>query len=255
MTASFPIETLLALLLGSVRAAAWLMICPPFAGKGIPAIVKVLLSVGIALSVLPRLAAQIPSSFSTPELMVGIVEQAMVGVALGFITALLFAAVQAAGSLIDLFGGFSVAFAFDPLSLTGNAIFGRFYNLLASTLLFVTDGHQMVLRGFTRSYQAIPLSGNLSIEALQKILTDGLGQMFLAALQIAGPIIAVLFLADIGLGLLSRVAPALNVFGLGFPAKILLTLAIVGTAMLIVPSSVATLVDRSVTAVLTVLGA
>lgn len=255
MEATFPAEQLTALLLGSVRAAAWLMICPPFAGRMIPATVKALLSVAIALPMLPKLSGQVAPGMTTPVLIISLVEQVLIGMALGFITALLFAAFQAAGSLIDLFGGFAVAFAFDPLAQTGNAVFGRFYNLLATTLLFATDAHQLVLRGFARSYTAVPLDGALSMAALQQMLTTGLGQMFLAAIQIAGPLIAVLFAADIALGLLSRVAPALNAFGLGFPAKILLTLSIAGTAMMLLPGAVETITDRAVRAVLKVIGA
>jgi flagellar biosynthetic protein FliR len=254
MTASVPVETLYALLLASVRAAAWLMICPPFAGRTVPTTVKALLSVAIALPMLPRLTGQIAATISAPMLLANVVEQVVVGTALGFLTALLFAAVQAAGSLIDTFGGFAVAFAFDPLSQTGNSVFGRFYGLTATTLLFATDGHQLVLRGFTQSYKAIPLDSAISLDAMRQLVTTGMGQMFLAALQIAGPIIAVLFIADIGLGLLSRAAPALNAFGLSFPAKILLTLSIAGTALMTMPQSVSALTDKAVTSVLKLIG-
>jgi flagellar biosynthesis protein FliR len=246
--------TLLAVLLGSVRAAAWLAVCPPFSTRGIPGPVKGMLSVAIAVPVVPRLSGQVPANLSTPMLLADIVEQAVIGAALGFLTALLFAAVQAAGNLVDLFGGFSIAFAFDPFAFSGGtAVFGRFYNLTATALLFATNAHQLVLRGFTQSYQAIPLDGALSLSALNHLLTVGIGQMFLAALQIAGPLMAVLFATDIALGLLSRAAPALNAFGLGFPAKILLTLSIMGSALLLLPGSVQSLTERAVHAVLTLL--
>ena len=79
--------------------------------------------------------------------------------------------------------------------------------------------------------------------------------MFLSAIQIAGPLIAVLFCADIGLGLLSRVAPSLNAFSLGFPVKILLTLGGAGLAMTMLPQSVGSIVDKAVKAVLAAIGA
>jgi flagellar biosynthetic protein FliR len=74
--------------------------------------------------------------------------------------------------------------------------------------------------------------------------------MFVAALQVAGPLIAVLFLADVGLGLLTRVAPALNAFALGFPLKILLTVALGVSAYLALPNVVAALTETSVTELL-----
>jgi flagellar biosynthesis protein FliR len=253
---SVPTAELTALLLASVRAAAWLVISPPFNSRVLPAQLKALLSVGIALPVVPSLAPDVPA-LGTPEMLVSIAEQTVLGTALGFLTAMLFAAVQAAGNLIDLFGGFSVAFAFDPMGATGNTgggVFGRFYNVMATTLLFATDGHQLVLRGFTTSYKALPLDGTLSPHNLQHLVTAGVAEMFMASIQIAGPLIAVLFCTDIGLGLLSRVAPALNAFALGYPAKILLTLAGAGLAMTLLPDAVHNIVDKAVQYVLQALG-
>jgi len=246
-------NALLAVLLGSVRAAAWLALCPPFSTRGIPAPVKALLSVAIAVPLAPRLTPQVPASMSAPVLVATAAEQAAIGMALGFVTALLFAAVQSAGNLLDLFGGFSLAFTLDPFGFQGNAVFGRFYNITATALLFGTDAHQLVLRGFTQSYRAVPLDGMLSWEGLGRTMSTGAGQMFVAALQIAGPLIAVLFATDIALGLLSRAAPALNPFNLGFPAKILLTLLIMGSAFVLLPSVVSSLTNKAVHAVLDVL--
>jgi flagellar biosynthetic protein FliR len=253
---SVPTASLTALLLASVRAAAWLTISPPFNGRVVPAQIKAVLSVAVALPVVPSVAGHVPQ-LGTAAFVVSLVEQIVFGSALGFLTALLFAALAAAGNLIDLFGGFSVAFAFDPMGASGNAgagVFSRFYNLLAITLLFASDGHQLVLRGFTTSYTALPLDGMLSLSSLQHLLTTGLAQMFLSAVEIAGPLIAVLFCTDIGLGLLSRVAPALNAFSLGFPAKILLTLAGAGLAFTMLPTAVGHTVDAAVRAVLQALG-
>jgi flagellar biosynthetic protein FliR len=139
--------------------------------------------------------------------------------------------------------------------MTGNSVFGRFYNVTATALLFATGGHQLVLRGFTTSYHTLPLDGTLSLNTLQHLLTSGLGQMFVSALQIAGPLIAVLFCTDIGLGLLSRVAPAFNAFALSFPVKILLTLSAAGVGLTLLPRQLEGIVDRAVHAVLQAAGA
>ena len=79
-------------------------------------------------------------------------EQLFIGAALGFLTRLLFSAVEAAGSLIDLSGGFSLAFAYDPLSATNTSVFGRFYGVLATTLIFATNAHLVILQGFLRTF-------------------------------------------------------------------------------------------------------
>jgi len=247
-------DTLIAVLLASVRALAWLIAVPPFNSRLVPARVKAIVSVGIALPLAPMLVDSAPSTADTGRFLGAVLEQVVVGASLGFITALFFAAVQAAGSMIDLFGGFSVAFAFDPFANSGTAVFGRFYNILATALLFATDGYAMILRGFTTSYKALPLNGVFSFETFSRLLTDGIGQMFLAAIQIAGPLVAVLFCTDVALGLLTRVAPGLNVFSLAFPVKVLLTIAVAGTAIVLLPQAFNGLVDRAVQAMMTLIG-
>jgi flagellar biosynthetic protein FliR len=248
MNFDVPTGQLIAVILGAIRASAWLVICPPFNSRIIPGPVKALLSVGLALPMSPYLKDSVPS-LQTSALIVSAGEQVVVGAALGFITLMFFSALQAAGDLLDVFGGFTLAFAFDPLSMAQSSVFGRLYNLMAVTLLFASGGHLVVLRGFLQSYQALPLNGTLSGEAFSRLITSGVGELFLAALQIAGPLIAVLFLTDVAFGLLNRVAPALNAFSLGFPAKILLTLTLAGTAIAVLPKALDSLVDRAVSAV------
>jgi flagellar biosynthesis protein FliR len=256
MSWQVPQAQLIAVLLAGVRAAAWLTVCPPFAGPMLPGPIKALLSIALALPVAGPLTAQ-AATLGTDNgavLLVAAIEQVAIGTALGFITALFFAAAQAAGDLIDVFGGFSLAFALDPLGINQSSIFGRFYHVIALTILFVTDGYQLVIRGFLQSYQALPLSGTLSLGTLDRVLTQGIAQLFVAAIQIAGPLLAVLFCADIALGLLNRAAPALNAFSMGFPAKILLVLTLGGTAIALLPRAVHALIVPAVTAVVRVAG-
>ncbi len=253
MSLQLSTSSLLAVLLAAIRAAAWLIVSPPFGTRVIPGPVKALLAVAIGLLVAPGLVNGVPV-FTTGAILSSAVQQVAIGGALGFLTSLVFAALQSAGSLIDVFGGFAVAFAFDPLSMTANSVFGRFYNLLAITLLFVSNAHLLVLRGFARSYQVLPLDGSMSLGTLDRLLTEGLVQMFIAALQIAGPLIAVLFCADIALGLLGRIAPGLNAFALGFPVKLLLTLGLAGLGLVVLPQIVAGLTEQAVSMMMRVMG-
>lgn len=250
MTVDVATPLLIGFLLAMVRNAAWLFVAPPFATRAVPAPARVGLAVALAVPIAPRLAASAPAP-DLPALVGAVAFQVLAGVGLGFVTLLLFSAVQAAGDLIDLFGGFTLAAGYDPLSMQQNSVFGRLNSLLAITLLFVLDGHLLVIRGFLSSYEALPLDASISTGDLARVATVGIGQFFLAALQIAAPLIGVLFLVDVGLGLLTRVAPALQVFSLGFPAKILVTLVLVGVTLPLLPGaveSVVTLVLRALRA-------
>jgi flagellar biosynthetic protein FliR len=235
-------------MLAGVRFAAFLMIAPPFAHRGIPGAVKAMLSVGLAIAVLPRL--DLVATTSTGEFLGDLVLEAVVGAALGFLVSLVFSAVQAAGNLIDLFGGFQLAQAFDPQNMTSGAQFARLYNMTCLVLLFVSGAYQLLLGGLARSFDAVPPGTGLDLAAMGQAVTTGLSDMFLAALQIGGPLLVVLFLTDVGLGLLTRVSPALNAFAMGFPLKILMTVTFAGFAYLALPGVVDDLARRAVEAVL-----
>ena len=195
MTVEVATPLLVGFLLAMVRGAAWLVLAPPFNSKAVPTAARAGLAAALAVPVAPRLAVSAPE-VTLPGLLGAVLVQVLAGVTLGFLTALLFGAVQAAGDLIDVFAG------------------------------------------FLRSYDALPLDATLASADLARIVTAGVGQFFLAALQIATPLIGVLFLVDVGLGLLTRVSPALNAFSLGFPAKILVTLLVVGLTLPLLPAAV-----------------
>jgi flagellar biosynthetic protein FliR len=156
--------------------------------------------------------------------------------------------VQSAGNLIDMFGGFQLAQAFDPQSMINGAQFTRLFHMTAMGLLFASGGYQLIIGGLVRTFTALPIGGGIDLARPVEVMTAGLTQMFLASVQIAGPLIVVLFLADAGLGLLTRVAPALNAFALGFPLKILLTLVLAVLAFVALPQIVSALTGQAVDA-------
>ena len=162
---------------------------------------------------------------------------------LGFLAMLVLSSVQAAGSLIDLFGGFTMDSAYDPLSNAQPSVFGRFHQLMATTLLFVIDGHLILVRGFLASFEAVPAEEILWND-LARLVTKDVGVFFLAALEMAGPLVGVMFVSEVALGMLSKAAPQMNVFQLGFPLKIFLTLLLIGGTFTAMPEALGALVDN-----------
>ena len=114
MTLTVAGEPLVAYLLASVRIMAWLAVVPPFSGRVVPPMAKVVLGMGLAFAAVPD-GDRIP--LDTFGLLVNAATQALIGVAMGFVTYLLIGAIAAAGSLVDVFGGFSLAQGFDPLGM------------------------------------------------------------------------------------------------------------------------------------------
>jgi flagellar biosynthetic protein FliR len=235
-------DLLVSYLLASVRIVAWLAVVPPFAGRSVPTMAKVILAVGLSFAVAPQMADG-TVALGTGELVLNILTQVLVGSAMGFVTYLLFAAVAAAGSLIDIFGGFSLAQGFDPLSLNANTVFGKFHQLLATMLLFATGGHLIVIGGLLKSFDFLPLGEMPDVAGLPGVLTTAFGVFFVTAVQIALPMIAVLFIADLGLALLTKIAPQLQAMNFMFPAKIGLTLLLLGLSFPVLPEAMSRLVD------------
>lgn len=231
-------------LLVLLRVTAWLAIAPPFSHKAIPNQVKALLALGITMALGSTMDFS-TLSLATPDLVLGALSQVLVGASLGFLCYLVFSAVQAAGNLLDLFGGFQAATSYDPQMETGAAVFGRLYQMTTVVLLFASDGYLVVLHGLAQTFSVLGLQEQLSTALLARLVTEGTTQMFVSALQIAGPLLAVLFLTDVGLGLLTRAAPALQAFSLGFPLKIVVTLSLATVAVAALPSVVDAMADQA----------
>jgi flagellar biosynthetic protein FliR len=221
---------LIGFLLVMVRVGSFMWIAPPFNGRTIPALIRVPLAAALALpltsNAIAAASGDVPSD--TPEIIGAIVLQVVIGVALGGVVFTALSAIQAAGSLIDLAGGFQLSQAYDPMLNQQNSVMGRLFQMLTAVLLLVSGSYALILRGMASTFDALPLGVGLDLGLSAKVMSDELSTMFVATLQIAGPLVGVMLIADISLGLMNKVAPALNAFSLGFPLKIGLTLLLVG---------------------------
>jgi flagellar biosynthesis protein FliR len=236
--------TLAALLLGTARSTGFVLMAPPFNSKSIAVPVKAAFALALSVALSTQIAAKLPEI--TPSfLVVTAVTEVVIGAALGFVVQMLFTAVQMAGDIIDVTGGFSLQPAYDPLAMTQNAAIGRLHYLLAITLLFTSGGDLLIVKGFATSYEGLPVGGAVPTTQLAHVMLTAFTMMFLAALQIAGPMVAVLLLADVALALMSRAAPALNIFQMGFPVKIMLTLTMLGLTFPLLPPALNTLLEHA----------
>ena len=146
----------------------------------------------------------------------------------------LFQALPAAGGLIDAFGALTSAQLFDPLSKSTAGPMSRLYQLLGSVALFATGGHLLLIAGLVRTFDAAPVGG-LRLDRMGTLLTRDVLQFLLAALQIAAPVLAALFLAEVLLGLATRAAPKLNIMVVGFGVKGLVLVMVTGAALPLIP--------------------
>ena len=239
-------------LLALARTAGFILITPPFNLRGIPRQARA--SVAIALAVpLSTWTQETAPSFGSDDFLLRMIVQIVTGITLGMFVFFAVAAIQLVGDIIDVVGGFSMTLGMDPLLQQQTSVMGRLHQLVATTLLFVGDGHLMILQGLSRSLQLMPVP-ELTLEAIARALMADLTGMFLAAMQIVAPIVAALLVADVALGLLTKAAPALNAFQLAFPLKILLSLLLIGLVLTQIPNALEQQVRGAIESILRLSG-
>lgn len=231
------------------RTSAWVMAAPVFGIRGAGAPGRLGLSLALSVFLTPLVAPHASVPADTVPFVAVAAGQIVVGLALGWVTGLLLHAFEVAGHLIDLSSGFSVGTILDPVSGVQAAVFSRFTNLLFVVLFFATGSHETVLEGFVRSFQAVP-AGHLVLFGGGTDVPGGVGGavavLMVAALEVGAPVLGALFLTEVVLAVAARFAPHANVFLVGLPAKVLVTLLAMGSALVFLPGRVTSLVEASV---------
>ena len=206
------------------RIAGVFLQAPIFNSRSIPFAIKTGIAVWIAI-VLWFVTPVNPNLPDTGLMFVfSLVFEVVIGFFIGFICNLIFLGIQAAGEIMDMQMGLSVATALDPVFGAVISVIGRFAFMVALIMFITADGHHLILSGFHQTFTALPVGkmANIGSPLLAEQLIN-LGNMFwTTAIKVAIPIILLIFLSDFTFGIVSRVAPQVNVFMLGFQVKPLL---------------------------------
>jgi len=235
---------LLAFFLAFIRALSWLVVVPPFSNQHVvPRMALVGIAGGLGLLAAPQVAhTHLPTD--TGGLIGAVVLQIFTGAALGMAVRILLSAVSAAGGLIDQFGGVNPPPSLDPLSENQTPIIGQFYEQVAMVLLFITNGELLLVRGFETSFGAAGLTLS-SAGPVSNVLTADLATFFTATLEIAAPLIVVLFATQVSLAMLAKAAPQMNVWILGFPIQAIMSFVFVAIGIRVLPGYLANLISRA----------
>lgn len=203
------------------RWAGMVMIAPVFGARGVPGMVKLGLAVSLTVVLFPLVLAENPVIPGELLPLVGIIiKEVLVGLALGFIINLVTAIMQGAGQLIDYQLGFHMGNTVDPINGMQSPMTGSFLMVLTTMLLLATNSHHLIIAAMVRSYEFLPINpGALTIGAAFYLQITA--KVIALSLQIAMPVFGALFLADFGVGLLSKTVPQLNMFSVIFPVKII----------------------------------
>ena len=238
--------TLTTFLLVLVRTSAWVLTAPGLSARGVGGTGRLGLAAALSLFLTPLVQDGAPApglaGFAAAAL-----AQVAIGLALGFLTGLLFAAFEVAGTLADLSSGFSFASIVDPLSGQPAAAFSRLFAMAFVAVLFASDAYQTIVRGFVHSFTVLPLT---ALPTLSSGTAAALGHAVTAilatALQVGAPLLGVLFLTDVALSMASRFVPQANALAMALPVKTLIALSAAGATLALLPGHAAALLEPAV---------
>ncbi|MDD2544912.1 MAG: flagellar biosynthetic protein FliR [Burkholderiaceae bacterium] len=211
-----------------LRILAVFSVAPVFSMRAIPMRVKLGLAFLVAVCSQSILIDQPTINLNGREALGAVAQQVVVGVAIGFAVRLVFAAIELAGEVIGLQMGLNFASFFDPASNAQLSAVARFFGHMALLLFLVINGHLMVLMAVVKSFDRFPVNGNLMQAVTQMRLHELGASLFSSALWLALPMIALLMFVNLTLGVISRVAPQMNIYAVGFPVT--LTVGLLGVA-------------------------
>jgi flagellar biosynthesis protein FliR len=209
-----------------VRVSVILFMIPLFSSAQVNFMVR--FGLGMAISyivwhVIPPIA---PFDGLGP-LTAAVFSQVFVGFIFGFVAFLVFVGIQFAGEVMDLQVGFSIVNVINPLTSQNVSILGELQLALGSLIYLIADAHHFLFQGLAGSFALVPLPFVAIQPALEPHMMAFFSQAFFMVFQIAAPVGIALFLTNIGLALMARVAPQLNVFAVGFPLQIMIGLTMI----------------------------
>lgn len=203
------------------RWAGMIMLAPVFGARGVPALVRLGLAASLTVIVYPIIFAAKPAiPVELLPYIAVVIKEVLVGLVIGFVIYTLTAVLQGAGQLIDFQMGFTMGAAIDPVYGVQSPMMGNFQMVLATMLLLATNSHHYLIAAMVKSYAYIPINPS-SLPSHYLYYAQLVSHVFVLAIQLAMPVFGALLVSDIGVGLLSRTVPQLNIFSIVFPVKII----------------------------------
>lgn len=210
-TLIFPLTRILAMISSS----------PVLGNKQVPVRIKIGLSALITIIIAPTIGEIPPVAVGSTQGLLIMIQQIIIGVAMGFTMRLIFTAVEMAGELAGLQMGLGFASFYDPINSSYTPVVARWLGMIAVLAFLAMNGHLYMLSALAGSFQTLPIGSMMPARGFYEVASWG-RIIFTYGMQIALPLLAALLTANIALGILTRAAPQLNLFAIGFP----ITLAI-----------------------------
>ncbi|MBX3695274.1 MAG: flagellar biosynthetic protein FliR [Steroidobacteraceae bacterium] len=231
-------------LLPFVRIGACLMVAPVFGAVFVPARIRLVLALAITVIVAPLVSSPAVDLLSASTVLL-IAEQLLIGVTIGFALQVVFDAVGLGGQLLANTSGLSFAFNMDPVRGVSTPVLGQLYTLIVVLTFLALDGHLALVELLARGLQTLPPgAGGLGTDELWT-LAIWTGRVISGSLMVALPGMTAMLVANLAFGVMSRAAPTLNLFAVGFPVTLAFGLAVVLLGLPAVQSGFITLLGEA----------
>lgn len=238
MTVAIDPAWALAVFLTFVRVGAVFMLSPVFSSIGGLAVIRVLLTLALSALLVSGMGLRVPPAMLQPgALVLGAMLEVVIGATLSFGVFAAFGAFSVAGKLLDIQSGLGLGNVYDPVIRGGAPLFATMLQMLGVVVFFGVDGHHALLRGLAFSLQQVPPGSGLSSLDVDAVVRQ-FGLMFSLGVSLIVPVLLCLLLTEVGLAVVSRVLPQMNIFTVGVPVKIIaaigllaMTLGYLGPAM------------------------
>lgn len=225
MTAVFQLqtifETLNSLLLPIFRASAFLIALPVLMTTITASTVKVMLAVGLGLMAAPFIQTSPPLGIDLASLLI-VFNQLIIGILMGFALRIVMGAITMAGQVIAQLMGLGFAALQDPTNGVQVPMVSQFYSLMFVLLFFALNGHLVVIEVFIDSFSTFPVAGGVVDTSVVLMLIEWSSMVFTGALSIALPSVTTLLMVNFAFAVMTRAAPQLNIFVVGFPITLML---------------------------------
>jgi flagellar biosynthetic protein FliR len=229
-----------------VRPGVLIVATPVFGGAFTPAPVRIALTLALGVVLMPLVPMPAPTSVAGLALIVA--GEAAVGLALAMSIRALIAGAELAGHVAGFQVGIGYAAIVDPQSGARNNVLSALYGTLATIVFLGINAHHALLRALARSYDILPPGNWQANTGLAEAATRLLGIVFLLGVQLAMPVIIVLLMVEVALGLVSRVAPALNLMVIGFPLRLGVGFLVLAVGIQVLPGAIARYVPAALDA-------
>ena len=224
-------QNLVGFILVLARISPLFVLAPLFSSRLVPGRVRGIVAVALAIGLSPVMTEGTTLTTVPADLVWLIGKELLIGLAFAFVLGALFAAISVAGSFLDTMVGFSFGSLVDPVTGTQSSVLQQTYSMMGILIFIAIGGDEWMIRGLAETYEVVPIDQMPDLGTMVQGVDKAFAGIFGAAIQVAGPVLLALVLTDAAFGLVSRVVPQLNVFGVGFPAKVTVGLLIVGTSL------------------------